>query len=194
MGLLGHRGSLMVFSGSIPPGIAPYEYVNIVRFCRAHGARVIVDSHGEALEAFRGEKLWMVKCNAYELAEFAGVDETDEAALCDAARALSAAGGGKVEHVVLTLGAEGALLITPEHELRGRVSVHPGRVISTVGCGDALLAGLLHGGRTHGDWEEAFRDGLAAATANALGREAGLINLEDYEEFRLGCFIDTTVR
>lgn len=194
VGLLGHRGALMVFSGSIPPGVTPEVYVDTVRSCRARGARVIVDSSGVALDAFRGERLWMLKVNARELADFASIDAADEGELTRAARALTTTEGGAVENMVLTLGAEGALVLTPEVEMRGRVSVHPGRIASTVGCGDALLAGLLHGGRTHGEWDEAFRDGLAAATANALSREAGRIDHEDFEEFRQMCFIDSNAR
>jgi len=190
VGLLAHRGALMVFSGSIPPGVTPERYVEMVRSCRSRGARVIVDSSGVALEAFRGEKLWMLKINAQELAGFSGCDPRDEDALARAARALTTEAGGPVEHMVVTFGAEGALLLSPDAKLRGRVSVHPGRIASTIGCGDALLAGLLHGGRRTGDWREAFREGLAAATANALGREAGLIDPRDVEEFRQGCFID----
>jgi len=188
--LLAHRGALMVFSGSIPPGVTPERYVEMVRSCRAQGARVIVDSSGVALSAFKGEKLWMLKVNARELAEMSGVDPADEAALEATARSLTDREGGPVENMVLTFGAEGALVLSPEAEMRGRVSVHPGRIASTIGCGDALLAGLLHGGRRHGEWGEAFKDGLAAATANALGREAGRIELDDVEEFRSMCFID----
>lgn len=194
VGLLAHRGAIMVFSGSIPPGVTPEAYVEIVRACRARGARVIVDSSGLALEAFRGEKLWMLKINAQELAPFAGCDAADESQLIEAARDLTTPRGGPVEHTVLTFGSAGAFLSSEEIELRGRVSVHPGRIASTVGCGDALLAGLLHGGRQHGDWTLAFREGLAAATANALGREAGRIRTEDVDEFRGGCFIDEIER
>lgn len=188
--LLGRRDSLIVFSGSIPPGVEPETYVEIVRSCRARGARVIVDSNGAALKAFRGERLWMLKINADELGAFAKVDPTDETALADAARALRDRDEGRIEHVVVTFGAEGALLLTSDTELRGRVSVHPGRIASTVGCGDALLAGLIHGGLADSGWEHAFREGLAAATANALSQEAGLIDPEDVAEFRQMCFFD----
>lgn len=188
--LLGRRDSLMVFSGSIPPGISPEKYAEIVRSCRARGARVIVDSNGEALSAFREEHMWMLKLNAGELAEFAGVDEADESALVGAAHDLMAAEGGRIDHVVITFGADGALLLASDVRLRGRVSVHPGRIASTVGCGDALLAGLLHGLRKGSEWDESFRWGLAAATANALSQEAGLIDIEDVAEFRQMTFID----
>ncbi len=190
--LLGKRDAVMVFSGSIPPGVEPEQYAAIVRSCRAKGARVVVDSHGAALEAFRGEKPWMLKINAKELAGFTGADENDEDALAAAARSLTVKEGGTIEHVVVTLGADGALLVAPEIELRGRVSVHPGRIASTVGCGDAMLAGLLHGERKGEGWEAAFTEGLAAATANALSREAGRIEPADVEEFRGMCFIDST--
>jgi len=188
--LLGRRDSLMVFSGSIPPGITPEVYAEIVRSCRARGAWVVVDSNGAALDAFKGERMWMLKINATELAGFAGVDPHDEASLVRAARGLTSWEGGRVDNVVITFGAEGALLLTPEIQLRGRVSVHPGRVVSTVGCGDSLLAGLLHGHRKGYDWETSFKEGLAAATANALSQEAGLIDPEDVAEFRQMCFLD----
>jgi len=71
----------------------------------------------------------------------------------------------------------------PETALVGRVSVHPGRVVSTAGCGDSLLAGLLQEWSASGDWEKALKRGLAVATANAVNREAGQVQDEDIAEF-----------
>lgn len=65
----------------------------------------------------------------------------------------------------------------------GRAFVHPGLIASTVGCGDALLAGVLHEWTRSHDWGRALRLGIAAATANAISRERGSIRLEDIEEY-----------
>ena len=82
------------------------------------------------------------------------------------------------------------MMVGPGLALQGRVMVHPGRIVSTVGCGDSLMAGLLAGWSRTGDWTEALRDGLAAATSNATTRAAGFVDMEGVDEFRQVAMIE----
>jgi len=183
VGMLARRGVVMSFCGSLPPGLEPGTFSSMLERAREQGAQVVVDSSGDALKHLKGQRLWMVKVNADELAAITGQPTATEEEVRVAARALSAFEGGPVRHVVATRGADGAILYGPETALVGRVSVHPGRVVSTVGCGDSLLAGLLQEWSASGDWEKALKRGLAVATANAVNREAGQVQDEDIAEF-----------
>ncbi len=185
LGMMARPGRIIAFSGSLPPGLSPNDFAEIVRRCRRSGAKVAVDTSNKALEALRGEPLWLAKLNQSELATLAGkpTDVVDQA--FEAALSLSVAGGGAVENVVATRGPDGAMLIGEKAAWRGWVSVHPGRIVSTVGCGDSLLAGILSViSRDEQAWERAFREGLALATTNACGREAAHVDSEEVSEFR----------
>jgi len=182
--LLARSGVSVAFCGSLPPGLSPMALRRMVSRSRQAGARVILDTSGEALEAMRSEKVWLVKVNARELATLAGMPTDTPEEILAAARTVHIDGGGGAENVVVTMGMEGAILIGPALALRGQVMVHPGRIVSTVGSGDSLLSGLLAGWIRTGDWTEALRDGLAAATSNATTRAAGFVDTDGVEEFR----------
>jgi 1-phosphofructokinase family hexose kinase len=183
VGLLARRGTIMAFCGSLPPGLDPSSFAAMVRRCSEQGARVIVDTSGEALRGLKGVRLWMAKLNAHELSVLSNQETDSDEQFRAAARELSAFAGGPVEHVVATRGAEGAVLYSQDVALVGRVSVHPGRIVSSVGCGDALLAGMLCEWVRSGNWRAALTKGLAVATANAVNREAGLVLEDDIAEF-----------
>lgn len=190
VGMLARRGVVMAFCGSLPPGLEPGAFASMLGRAREQGAQVIVDSSGDALKALKGQPLWMVKVNAQELAVLTGKPTETEDEIRVAARALSAFEGGPVTYVVATRGADGAIFYGPDTAFVGRVSVHPGRIVSTVGCGDALLAGMLHEWTTSADWSAALKRGLAIATANAVNREAGLVKDEDIREFEAATMLE----
>ncbi len=181
--LLARRETLLAMCGSLPPGFGIGDFRSILHRANEQGARVIVDTSESVLPALRDEPMWMVKVNAPELAALSELpsDSTDEAII--AARALTREQGGNIDYVLATRGAEGAILVGPGVSLLARVFVHPGRIASTVGSGDALLAGLLYEWVLTKNWEKALKKGVATATANATTREAGRVVLSDVEEF-----------
>ena len=81
--------------------------------------------------------------------------------------------------MALSLGAEGALLVTAEKALRARsVSVE---VASTIGAGDSFVAGLVWALEREGDLERAFRYGMAAGAAALLSPGTALCQPGDVE-------------
>jgi 1-phosphofructokinase len=137
----------VVLSGSLPPATPLDWYADLVRSLRDTGARVAVDTSEAALLALLGAgpdaAPYLLKPNSEELAQVAGVPEQDvladpEVALA-AVRTLHDRG---VAEVLLTLGADGALLSTADG---GLWSAIPPRIAvrSTVGAGDCSLAGYL---------------------------------------------------
>jgi 1-phosphofructokinase len=136
----------VVLSGSLPPDTPAGWYATLVAELRDTGARVAVDTSGEPLRALLAAgpdaAPDLLKPNAEELAEITGVAETDLLADPDSAvAAVLALHRRGVGEVLLTLGADGALLSTAE----GLWSATPPTVAvrSTVGAGDCSLAGYL---------------------------------------------------
>lgn len=149
-------------AGSLPPDLQAQGYVPLLELLAARGARVALDTSGAALKQAvqSGAPLALIKPNRHELQELAGRALPTMADVLQQARALNARG---IEAVVVSLGSEGAVLST----LSGAWQAAPLPVtpISTVGAGDAQVAGLLAARHARQDWPEALRLGVAFATA-----------------------------
>jgi 1-phosphofructokinase len=130
---------LAVLSGSLPPGCPGDLYAALVARLRAAGVRVLLDTSGAPLAAaLAGAVLpQVVKPNRDELAEWHGAPLPDRAAVVRVARDLHGRG---VELVVVSLGGDGALFLSGEGAFaaKGRA----GTIASTVGAGDAMVAGI----------------------------------------------------
>lgn len=133
-------GRWFVLSGSLPRGVSIDFFEELIVLLKRGGALVAADTSGEALRVAIQSKVDLIKPNEHELAEALGQPLKDFSAKVKAAIKLQKE---KVPHVVLSLGSEGALFITPDKSLMS--SAPPVKVISTVGAGDALLSGYLAG-------------------------------------------------
>ncbi|MEU3724757.1 1-phosphofructokinase [Streptomyces sp. NPDC031705] len=147
--------------GSLPPGLDPRWYAELVSRAHEAGARVALDTSGAALAAALPARPDVVKPNAAELAE--AVDRP-LATLGDAVKAaeeLLSRGAGAV---LASLGGDGQLLVTAEGAYHGTAPAPAVR--SDVGAGDAALAGFLTAGGTG-----------PAALASALAHGAAAVQL-----------------
>lgn len=153
-------GDWVVTAGSVAPGQDPEVYAVIGDAARAAGARWAVDTSGDALAASLAARPDLVKPNREELSEVLGIALDTLAAVVDACRDLVA---GSDRTVLCSLGGDGAVLVDGEHAWHAsgpRVQVE-----NTVGAGDALLAGYLHGLTVEGSADAGLRAGIAWATA-----------------------------
>lgn len=169
---------LVLLAGSLPAGLSPDIYPLLAKQVVAAGARVLVDSSGAALEAaLNGEVMpCAIKPNREELEGFVGHKLADDAALLRAARELTTRG---VALVVVSLGADGALFVTAAEALQA--SVPPMRVTSTVGAGDAMMAGIIAGLRESAGLERIARLGTAFASGKLAHPGAGLPSRQEVE-------------
>ena len=131
---------LVVVAGSLPRGIASQWFVQLLNTLKALGVRVALDTSGDALREGLSASPWLIKPNEEELAEARGIALNKSSELTAEARRLQAQG---IEHVVVSQGANGVSWFSPNAAWHA----HPPkvRVVSTVGAGDSLLAGMLHG-------------------------------------------------
>ncbi|MFF0740934.1 1-phosphofructokinase [Streptomyces sp. NPDC004111] len=144
--------------GSLPRGLSPQWYADLVARAHAAGARIALDTSGPSLLAALRERPDVVKPNAEELAEAVGRPLTTVGDAVKAAEELRALGAGAV---LASLGADGQLLVDGAgvHFATATVEV----VRSNVGAGDASLAGFLAaGGEGPGALASAVAHGAAA--------------------------------
>ncbi len=167
------RGTLAVLAGSLPAGIPPETYAELTAHMNAKGVRVVLDASGPALAAALaaapGSLPFAVKPNRHELEEWAGHALPT---LADVRAAAEDLRGRGIPVVVVSLGEEGALFISAE----GAVQAHPPatRIKSTVGAGDALVAGLVAALRADHDLPATARLATAFAAAKLTREGASL--------------------
>ena len=138
--LLSQQAKWIVLSGSLPPGMPAETYATITRRAQAAGAAVVLDTSGEPLKAALAAGPRIIKPNRHELAELLGEPLDTLESLVAAARGLLN-GPHAPETVVVSLGGDGALFLNRAQALHAHpVSV---AVTSTVGAGDAMVAGLV---------------------------------------------------
>jgi len=177
------KGSVCVFAGVMPEDEFVGDVVRIIKSCRERGARIVVDTYGDALKRIlETGAVWMIKPNVEELRELLGRQVTDSpAGLVKAGRKLL----DKVEVVLISRGRKGGVVVTKKGAWQGRCVGHS-RVLSTVGCGDFLLAGFLkglnpvrskssasNGVKDKSDAGSALETAIKVATARAWGRTEG---------------------
>lgn len=131
-------GGWVVLGGSIPPGLDPSIYRDFVATLKAQGCQVLLDTSGAPLQQALEAAPHIIKPNIHELEALLGESLTNEEAVIAAARALIARG---LEMVVVSMGQDGACFVTAEEVVLARPpSVE---VKSTVGAGDAMVAGIV---------------------------------------------------
>lgn len=159
--------SLVIFTGSLPPGLSMDSWSKLLYTCTDRNARVVVDTAGEPLRAAANNQLWMIKPNELELNELLDGSFTTEDDLVRAGRELA----GRYPYVLITVGRKGAYCFAEDHILHAYATLRPDKIKSTVGCGDAILAGFLAGLMHSGDLEVALREGVAVSAAAAMTEE-----------------------
>jgi 1-phosphofructokinase family hexose kinase len=158
---------ICIFSGALPNADLTEAVLTLCRTCidRA-GKRFIVDSHGALFKTLVEEKLaWLIAPNVQELEELLG------RSIRNTPRTLAAAAEELLAFstmVLISRGKQGALLVTRRGVWQGRCRQN-GQVLSTVGCGDALLAGFVAGLREAKRPATALAVALKTATAWAWG-------------------------
>ena len=151
----------VVICGSLPPGPSIAAFTDLCKRLVAGGSRLAVDSSGPALLAGVAAGAALVKPNREELAEAVGAEPATLGDVIEACERLRRGGAGAV---LASLGADGAVLVDSDGVLSGISPVTVPR--STVGAGDALLAGFLAAGARGA---AALTEGLAwGAAAVAL--------------------------
>ena len=178
----------VVASGSLPPGTQSSLYRNLATRLEGTGARLAVDTSGDALEATVGSPVALLKPNRKELAELFGAPIETLGDVVDAATALQLRGA---EVVIVSLGSDGAVLADKDGVRFGSTAVEA--VGNTVGSGDAMLAGFIAGESLD---EDPFVCSLAwaGAAVRSLRTAMSPLRSSDWQAVSVDLEIDRTRR
>jgi fructose-1-phosphate kinase PfkB-like protein len=161
----------------VPVDFPEEGYAQLAELGHAAGANVVVDASRGPLLGALGAGPDVVKPNAHELAEATG--ETDPVA---GARALQALGA---QHVVVSLGPDGMVLVEPDGHVLRAAPPEPLRGNPT-GAGDAAVAAVAAGLADGRPWAEVLADAVAWSGAAVLQPVAGAADGADIDRLRAG--------
>jgi 1-phosphofructokinase len=129
-----------VLSGTLPPGVPVTTYAALITRLKELGKLVVLDTSRDALREGMQAGPTIIKPNVDELRQLTGQNLADDAALEQAAHQLL---DGGIQLVVISMGERGAMFVDSANTL---LAVPPAIMVkSTVGAGDAMVAGLLAG-------------------------------------------------
>ncbi len=168
------KADVVAISGSVPKGLATSSYQRLVAITKEAGKKVILDTSGELLRAGIEAKPTLVKPNIDEIRFLTGKTCDTREELLEAAKKIHAQG---VETVVISLGADGSLIVCKEGIYQAVVP----RIdaVNTVGCGDSMIAGFAIGFERGLKIQETLRLASAISAAAALREETGFFVKED---------------
>jgi len=169
------KPDMVVISGSLPFGIHPEIYRRLIEMAKGKGARVILDTDGEALRAGIQGLPDIIKPNVHELSRL--VDE-ELKEIDEIARVTQRVREKGIGIVLVSMGA-GGILLAGEKE-RYLASPPAVTVKNTIGAGDSAVAGFVYGLATNKPIKEALIYAVAAGTATTLRDGTALCQREDF--------------
>jgi 6-phosphofructokinase 2 len=181
LGRAAERARIIVFSGSLPPGISPDFVQQVADLAKRLGCHFILDTSGDALRHMKSGA-YLIKPSLRELREWAGRELRSETEQVEAAHHLI--NQGVSEAMIVSLGANGALLVTREgYEKLPPIEIP---VCSAVGAGDSMVAAVCFALIRGLDLRHAVRLGMAAGAATLMTPGTGLCRREDVERLYAG--------
>ena len=172
---LRHKPRFVVASGSLPPGVPDDFYAQLARCAGALGAKTLLDSSGAALQEALKDGVFLIKPNLGELRALTNAPLEDERTRIEACRRIVAAGAAEI--VALSLGHEGALMVTQDGAWRAPAL--PVQIVSAVGAGDSFLGAMVWALASGQSLVEGFRWGVAAGSAALLTPGTELSHADD---------------
>ncbi|MBF0387162.1 MAG: hypothetical protein HQL20_04830 [Candidatus Omnitrophica bacterium] len=164
--------SFLALCGSLPPGAPVGLYAGLITAAREQGLVTALDTSGLTLAHSISARPWCIKPNRQEAEELLGITIRSVRAVRKALQMLAGCGNTRV---LLSLGAEGLAFFDGSDMLMARGPFQEG---STVGCGDASLAGFLAGYASGADSAESLVLAAAAGAANVGSSIPGEITRE----------------
>ena len=169
------KSKFLVISGSLSEGLPTDFYKQIADSAKKSGAKVIVDTSGEALEKVLETGVYLIKPNVGELAKLIGVERLEMDEVVHAAQSLIEKGSAEI--VAVSLGPQGAVLVTATQT----EFVPAPNVVkkSTVGAGDSMVGAMVWALSQNKSLKEVVQWGVACGSAATMNEGTQLFKLED---------------
>lgn len=169
------RPGFLVASGSLSPGLGDDFYEKVAAISRKIGSKLIVDTSGAPLEKAIDEGVFLLKPNVSELARLVKAESLEINEVDDAAREII--GKGKCEVIVVSLGPQGAVLVTKD--ICEHIPAPPVQKKSTVGAGDSMVGGMVWALSEGNDLSAMLRWGVACGSAATMNEGTQLFIKQD---------------
>jgi 6-phosphofructokinase 2 len=166
----------IVASGSLLPGMPVDIVQQVAQIAKTKGAKLVMDTSGEALRRALDVGVYLLKPNLGELSSLVGEeDEVSHETVDQIAREIIAR--GQCEIVVVSMAAHGAKLITKDevHHVMAPLV----KSVSTLGAGDSLVAGMTLTLSQNRPLKEVLQFGVACGTAATLSHGSDLCKMDD---------------
>jgi 6-phosphofructokinase 2 len=169
------KPKFLVLSGSLNEGLPTDFYQYIAYLAKQSGSKVIVDTSGEALQKVLETGVYLIKPNVGELAKLIGVERLEMDEVVHAAQKLIEKGSAEI--VVVSLGPQGAVLVTATQT----EFVPAPNVVkkSTVGAGDSMVGAMVWALSQNKNLKEVVQWGVACGSAATMNEGTQLFKLED---------------
>jgi len=168
----------LILSGSLNNGLASNFYQEIAEIAKASGKKVIVDTSGEALQKVLESGVYLIKPNIGELAKLLGVERLEFSEVEKAAKTIIENKNSEI--VVVSLGAEGAILVTKKET--HFVKAPKVEKKSTVGAGDSMVGGMVWALSQNKTLKEVLQFGVCCGTAATMNEGTQLFKAEDVQK------------
>lgn len=170
------EGCTMVsICGSVPHSITPQMLSEMFSLIENYNLPVLIDTHGPALDVALAKRPHLVKFNKEKIRKQLGKYNVTLDEMTAYAKDLIKCG---VKNVLISLGKEGALLYCKDKILKADAPDVP--VVSTIGCGDAMVASIAESLTLNRSPEEMLRHSVAISSANAMSSENAKIDMDIY--------------
>ena len=173
----------LVLAGSIPASMPDDIYQKIMERLDGRNVRIVVDATKDLLLNVLGHHPFLIKPNNHELGDIFGVKLSDRDEVVPYARKLLEKGA---VNVLVSMAGKGAVLLAEDGSVYA-AEAPKGTLKNGVGAGDSMVAGFLAGYGESGDYEHAFRMGLAAGSASAFSEQ--LATKDEIEKVYEACKI-----
>lgn len=174
------KDMIVSMSGGLARGLKTDYYAQIIRIVNSKGAKAVLDTSGEALsEVLKSDSLpFMIKPNLQELESFLGKRVGSDTNRVGAI--LKEGELGKLPNILVSLGEEGAIARFGNELYRAYTPKV--RVVSSVGSGDATVAGYIHAYSRGSDNIDILKTAMTCGVLNAMQITTGHIALSDFKE------------
>jgi len=176
------RLDYLVISGSLSRGVPLNIFEELAAIAYRRKAMLVVDIAGAALAKAVECGAHLIKLSHHELASFAGVKELPSAEEVEAAANRLLANG--TQAVIVSMGAAGALCVSDGYSLR--IDAPPAKVVSTVGAGDSMVAGIVWQLSQGMHLSRALEYGVACGTAATMHPGTSLCEKKDVDALLAG--------
>ena len=157
------KAQWLMICGSLPPGVSPRFYCEVIEMAKQRGVKTLVDTDGDALLHSLEAKPAVITPNQHEAERLLGRALLTRTQFLEAVDRIQAMGA---ESVILSLGSRGAIGSGPE----GIFEVLPPRVdaLCPIGAGDAMAAAFTWSMEKKRTFADSLRWGVAAGTAKTI--------------------------